>query len=541
MKNKKERAMRLKQITTFTTALLMSLSSLVVLVPSVAHAAVDVCTWTGTTNDNFNTTSNWNCATDGAAVPENGDSLVFDSAILTGYKTLNNDLPNASFNSISFIRSSGTQQYAFTINGNAITLSGGITANHQATLGMDINMDSNQTLTLADSEYLSLQGVISGTGNLTVAGNGNLGLYNSNTFTGTINVTGGTLLTSKLTSLGATNAGVTLGQNTSLSLSVPEADKAGTISEPITISGTGVVVHVSASCGLEPCSDGNLTLAGALTLSNDVTFYPLPKVTLTGAISGAHQIKVAPDSGGTIVIAGSSNTSSTPNGTVTVVYDVKTTNYTADSPATSITVVKNETAVVTGSYGDVIVREGGTLMGTGTLASIRVEDKASIAPGKSPGCLTTTGIYEQHGTLNIEIAGNEACSKYDQIIDNGGTILLDATTAKLVVSFLDGFKPKKDDTFTIIDNKNAVATTVGGTFNSLEEGATFEVDGVTFKITYKGGDGNDVVLTVLAVGTPNSGFSLSSGNPIMTAVLTTLAAGALYLMGRRYGRVYIKF
>ncbi|MFO7494219.1 MAG: hypothetical protein R6X05_01135, partial [Desulfobacterales bacterium] len=44
-------------------------------------------------------------------------------------------------------------------------------------------------------------------------------------------------------------------------------------------------------------------------------------------------------------------------------------------------------------------------------------------------------------------------------------------------------------------NKSS-AGPVSGTFNGLAEGAFFVQDGVLFSITYLGGDGNDVVLTV---------------------------------------------
>ena len=36
-----------------------------------------------------------------------------------------------------------------------------------------------------------------------------------------------------------------------------------------------------------------------------------------------------------------------------------------------------------------------------------------------------------------------------------------------------------------------------GTFTGLPEGAIFTADGTEFQITYKGGDGNDVVITAV--------------------------------------------
>ena len=56
-------------------------------------------------------------------------------------------------------------------------------------------------------------------------------------------------------------------------------------------------------------------------------------------------------------------------------------------------------------------------------------------------------------------------------------------------------------TFTIVRVNGAIAPSaiaaVDGTFQDLPEGATFLVDGQRFRITYRGGDGNDVVLTAI--------------------------------------------
>jgi hypothetical protein len=53
---------------------------------------------------------------------------------------------------------------------------------------------------------------------------------------------------------------------------------------------------------------------------------------------------------------------------------------------------------------------------------------------------------------------------------------------------LFGYTPPSGQTFTIVTNAT-------GTFAGLPEGAVFEVSGTGFRITYRGGDGNDVVLT----------------------------------------------
>ena len=69
--------------------------------------------------------------------------------------------------------------------------------------------------------------------------------------------------------------------------------------------------------------------------------------------------------------------------------------------------------------------------------------------------------------------------------------------------------------------KNDLADATGGTFKGLAEGATFTVSGYVFKISYVGGDGNDVVLSVQSVpALPKTGFSL----PLANAYLVLIAA-----------------
>ena len=81
---------------------------------------------------------------------------------------------------------------------------------------------------------------------------------------------------------------------------------------------------------------------------------------------------------------------------------------------------------------------------------------------------------------------------YDQIVVKG-TVSLDQ--AVLDLTLLDGFDPVLGTTFTIIDNDGT--DSVVGTFKGLAEGAAIVVNRDTFEISYRGGDGNDVVLTLI--------------------------------------------
>ena len=99
--------------------------------------------------------------------------------------------------------------------------------------------------------------------------------------------------------------------------------------------------------------------------------------------------------------------------------------------------------------------------------------------------------------LNIEIGGLNAGVGYDQV-QSGGLIQL---AGALDLEFLNGYLPAIGDAFTIISNTATTGSNaISGQFTGLGEGASFTENGITFVISYHGGDGNDVVLR--AIGLP---------------------------------------
>jgi hypothetical protein len=74
---------------------------------------------------------------------------------------------------------------------------------------------------------------------------------------------------------------------------------------------------------------------------------------------------------------------------------------------------------------------------------------------------------------------------------------------------------------------------VSGTFAGLAQGATTVVDGITYSISYTGGDGNDVVLVVTAVdsalGAPNTGAHIIRSG-ILLPIFAILSAVAIIYM-----------
>ena len=171
------------------------------------------------------------------------------------------------------------------------------------------------------------------------------------------------------------------------------------------------------------------------------------------------------------------------------------------------------------------VNSGGTLGGNGTTGDVAVAAGGTLAPGSSAGMLTTGDVaIVAKAIFAVELGGTSpGIGGYDQLVVNGTVSL---GKAKLDGGTLSGFVPSVGDKFTIIANDGSDA--VSGKFAGLDQGDAFVFDSRAMKISYKGGDGNDVTLTAIAatiVGT--------SGKDLVDAT-HTVAGQALAHRRRRY-------
>jgi fibronectin-binding autotransporter adhesin len=536
---------------------LVSLSSMLLFASPRVFAATR--TWTGAGSDtNMNTATNW-----GGTAPVAGDDLVFPANI-TNRIVVNNYVGGTSFNTITF-SGAATQASDYTISGNAIVLVAGIsdTMTRTAgstfqTVGVNVTLNGAQTFNVVDptiyggldltgtlntatyalsinsSSYVFLAGVVSGSGAITKTGTGPLHLSADNSaYTGAISASAGQLEVGSATALGANSAGTTISGTGALTVCAGSNNV--TIAEPITIGGAGngiANLFTTVSCGAggsETAPFNTVTLSGAVSLTSDVAFsgYQLnAKVTGTLTANG-HAFTVVP---------GSTRSLELPSGIIQPT--VVTTTYSANSPGTVVYADPNHVSIVTGTYGDVFVG-GGTLKGTGSIGVLSMSD-GIVAPGMSPGCLSTTGITFSGGTYQAELGGTTACTQYDQLKVIGSVALGVAT--KLDVSRYQDFKPAVGDKFTIIDNDAADAVT--GTFLGLAEGASITVDSYVFTISYVGGDGNDVVLTTKTApavpAAPKTGFKLITANPFAVLAATLTMTGTLVLLSRRYAAARVR-
>jgi hypothetical protein len=268
------------------------------------------------------------------------------------------------------------------------------------------------------------------------------------------------------------------------------------------------------------------TFTGAITLGSDIKVTTSTRNTkITGAITGSHAIALLDTALGTFEIASSSNGSTTPNSVLAP--PVKETAYDDDQSSTPITVNVNETAIVKGTYGDVDVNPGGVLKGTGTVGDVHLFGK--VAPGLSPGCLTTGDFtFGSSSSYDFEVGGVTACTLYDQIKVTGTVDINDGATLNTVL--YNGFKPTAGQKYVLVSNDGTDAIT--GTFTNAAQGATITVGAYQFSVSYTGGDGNDLELTALGTA-PNTGFALIKNNPIVSLSLLGGAGIITLLIAKR--------
>lgn len=148
----------------------------------------------------------------------------------------------------------------------------------------------------------------------------------------------------------------------------------------------------------------------------------------------------------------------------------------------------------------ITINTNGILWGSGTIGALTLNSGAVNPGGNSPGILTLSGVLTATGdpVFHFQLNGTNAGSGYDQL-------KLNATPGWLLASILDvtlGFQPKVGDSFTIMEYNvggllglGFFRYTNGTSLAFVPQGGRFTVNDWEFQIDYRGGDGNDIVLT----------------------------------------------
>lgn len=299
----------LRRLRNLTAAAILAVTPMAtLLMPTVAHAAVDTCTWTGAVDSTFSNGGNWSVC-DNAGVPESGDSLIFP--VTAANLLANNDLVGATFNDITFNGTSGGGQ-GYGITGNAFTLSGDITdsSDQDNSIDNDITISSPTIITVtAVDGNLELAGALTGSGAVTKEGDGTVSFLTTLALTGAIVVNAGTL-TTEAPNTDAPFSSLTVADQATFRYDMSAMGATLAISKPITLDGT---LFFSAFPALG--SPSTLNLTGTLTLTGNAYMMAASNVNvhIQGPLQGPGFVLEAVGAG-TVTNDSSSNNTATPSG-----------------------------------------------------------------------------------------------------------------------------------------------------------------------------------------------------------------------------------
>ena len=169
---------------------------------------------------------------------------------------------------------------------------------------------------------------------------------------------------------------------------------------------------------------------------------------------------------------------------------------------TGATTVSAGTLALTGGSltgaGAITTAAGATFGGSGSVVGA-VTTSGTLSPGlAAAGKLSTGSLSFAAGSkFSADLNGTAAGTDYDQVSVTG--------TVNLTGAALDvrsSFTAPSGSTFVLIANDGTDAVTgqfLGAGGSPLAEGATVTINGQDFKLSYVGGDGNDVALAAVAV------------------------------------------
>jgi hypothetical protein len=170
-----------------------------------------------------------------------------------------------------------------------------------------------------------------------------------------------------------------------------------------------------------------------------------------------------------------------------------------------------------------IVTDGGSLDTGGGTLSLSSGSYGSLEPLSSGTDFTaSTTTFGSDSQYQATINGTTVDTLYSQANITGGVNLGSAT---LVLA--GGYVPLNGDTFTIVQNDATDAIT--GTFADLPEGSLVSFNTVFMQVSYQGGTGNDVTLTVVDITPtidPVDDLTIAENSPSQTVQLTGIVAGS---------------
>ena len=398
---------------------------------------------------------------------------------------------------------SGANSYTgtTTISGGTLQLGNGGTTGSLSTSSAITN---NGNLTINRSNNVT-QGVdfsnsISGTGSFTQAGSGTTTLTSAIAYSGTTNVSGGTLVLQGSGGGGTDYNGGNININGASTLRIT-GERYNFAGEVISFNSTGggTIDAIASGAGGTVFTDNNTiaTNGGAQNLISGVRVdaqnqgLNLNEQTVTFDVASGTDEQSDLKVTGTLWNNG--NVIKTGNGRLEFIGNQQYVGTTTVSAGTLIINGNISTSTLT------TVETGATIAGSGTTGALTVNAGAFINPGNSPGILNT-GDYSQEGTLIAEINGITAGTQHDQLNVTGSVTLSGALSLDTLNAGIDYVL--NDVIFLILnDDTDAIV----GRFSNYTEGANVgSFGGFDWVISYQADydnnsffNGNDVALMAI--------------------------------------------
>jgi autotransporter-associated beta strand protein len=415
-------------------------------------------------------TLNLDSAWTSAFVPVNPDIATWNAGSLAGAMTLGGPLHWAGLTvndvtgPISF---HGTP--TLTLGSGGIEMSA---ATADLTLHHPVVLGANQTWRVNDGRTLTVNGQISGSVGFTKSGLGALTLAGPNTFSGNVTIFSGpaTITNSSALGTGAKSIAITNGTTGDCALHLDGSAEAITLPAEVSLqtsraSGNGALVNEA----------GHNRIAGPISMvgggGNTLITVLGGSLALDGTIAANFT------SGRTLQLASASTATNEVNGIIQ-----------NGSSATSLA-IQSGTWLLTNAntHTGATTVSGGTLALSGSLASALTVNGGLFAPRGTP---SVTGAVAVNATsvFQVRLNGPTVGAQHDQLTASGNVTLAGG------LDLIPGPGLTGGSTFRILNK--ASAGSISGSFAGRPAGSTFVEDGYTWTISYTGGDGNDVTVTL---------------------------------------------